>query len=353
MSQAVILSDALAAIAALVKAGDRRKAKRQAREILDSADAESLSVINWCASILENYPHETAILKLRNAWERANGHHRALIAACAPEEDNGQYRPAAELTTEPRYGRDNYRGPRNSRRRIDPSRRKAQRTQRQARQDAAAARYFAERAGIAEGQGLKDRDDRARDAQVYASGLDYDKAGLADTRGLPCVACWLERAATDTATDRVRAGHGDDGLCTDCRESGRPGIPELPAGHTLADEIGARCAFIVAHTGASARGILGREWQRAGRGSCRRDLISAWVQAHPLPETAAPTEQPAAQTAPATDGACTQCGGIRQVRHGLCLECRKLDSWPVLSAVPCAAANEPTGAQAEPASLAA
>lgn len=345
MPQTMTLSNALADVAALVKAGDSRKAKRQAREILDTADTESLSVISWCASILENYPHEIAILKLRNAWQRANGHHRDLIAACAPEQDNGQYRPPAEPAPGPRHNR----APRNSRRRIDPRRRKAQHTQHQARQNAHAARYFAERAEVAEGNQLKDRDDRAHGAQVYASGLDYDKAGIADTRGLPCVVCWLERAAADAATDRVRAGHGDDGLCADCRELGRPGIPALPAGHALADAIAARCAFIVARTGASARGILGREWKRAGRGSRRRDLIAEWVQAHPLPETATPTEQ----TARATDEACEQCGGIRQVRHGACLDCRKLENAPGLYAVPSTAAEEPTREQTEPALLAA
>lgn len=353
MSQTVALSDALADVAALVKAGDNRKAKRQAREFLDTADTGSLSVIGWCASILESYPHHIAILKLRNAWQRASAEHRAVIEACAPEEDNGQYRPAVEETTPPRYGHGNYRAPRDNRRRIDPARRKDQRTQRQARQDATAAHYFAERAGVAEGQQIKDRDERARDEQVYASGLDYDKAGIADVRGLPCVACWLERAAADVATNRVRAGHGDDGLCGDCRESHRPGIPELPTGHTLADAVAARCAFIVASTGTSARGILCREWQRAGRGSHRRDLIAAWVQANPLPEATAASEQPPEAATAAAAGTCETCGSFRQVRRGLCLDCRKLDSTPILTAVPSATADEINDDEAELASAAA
>ncbi|TVT23388.1 hypothetical protein FNH05_33030, partial [Amycolatopsis rhizosphaerae] len=62
MPQTTTLPDALAEVAALVKAGDSRKAKRQTREFLDTADAESLSIIGTCASILENYPYKIAIL---------------------------------------------------------------------------------------------------------------------------------------------------------------------------------------------------------------------------------------------------------------------------------------------------
>jgi hypothetical protein len=359
MSQSVTIHDALLQVAILVKEGDNRRAKREMRELLNVADGASLALISRCASTLEHFPHRIAVEKLRNAWRRtADEDQRALIVACAPEQDNGQYRPETEPAAPSRYGRDNYRAPRNSRRSYDPTRRKAQRTQRQARQEAAAVRYFSERGGVAEGQQLKDRDDRAQDVQVYASGLDYDKAGVPDTRGLPCVACWLERAAADVATDRVRAGHGDDGLCGDCRESGRPGIPELPAGHTRAEAIEARCAFIAERAGTSARGILRREWKRYADPR-ERATVAAWVQAHPLPEPAAPSEPPAEETASAetaapvtaaVDGACEQCRGIRQVRHGLCLDCRQLDSAPLLSAVPSAAADE---AEVEPAPLAA
>lgn len=355
MSQVTTISDALFQVAILVKEGDNRRAKREMRELLNVADHASLALIGRCASTLEKYPHRIAVDKLRNAWRRTTDEtHRALIAACAPEQDNGQYRPQTEPAAPSRYGRDNYRAPRNSRRSYDPTRRKAQRTQRQARQEADAVRYFTERAGVSEGQQIKDRDDRAQDAQVYASGLDYDKAGVPDTRGLPCVACWLERAAADVVTARVRAGHGDDGLCGDCRESGRPGIPELPADHTRADAIEARCAFIAERAGTSARGILRREWKRYADPR-ERATVAAWVQAHPLPEPVAPSEQPAEPAAPGTavDGACEQCGGIRQVRRGLCVDCRALDSAPVLSAVPSAAADEPAAEVDEPAPLAA
>ncbi|TQM01687.1 hypothetical protein [Pseudonocardia kunmingensis] len=324
MSQIETLSDALVDVADLVKSGDSRKAKHQMAKILDVADASSLGILRWCAATLEHYPFPIAVDKMRNAWKRAPApQYRDLIAACVPEQDNGQYIPTNEAPAEPPYGRNSERAPRNSHRRVDRSRRKARHTPHQARQNAHAARYFRERAGVAEGPQLKDRDDRAQDAQVYASGLDYDKAAVPDVRRLPCVSCWLERASADATTNRVRAGHGDDGLCGECRESKRPGIPELPRHHTLTDAVAARCAFIVARTGPSARAILRNEWRRASSDTRRQTLIAEWVKTHPLPETTT-TPQPS-PTPTAVDGAC-ECGSIRQVRHGLCLDCRKLDS---------------------------
>ncbi|GGM67771.1 hypothetical protein GCM10012275_42970 [Longimycelium tulufanense] len=315
MSHSVAISDEITELAALVKAGDLAAARRRARTLLDTVNPETLAILARCVATLERYPFPSALPRLRQAW-RDHPNHRDLIAACVPDTDPGVYRPDIQPARPNRYGRHNYRAPRDHRTWTDPTRRRARRIQRE--EPRTATEYFDSRAGV--------DDAPARAERPIGYALDYDKAAVPDVRGLPCVACWLERSRADVHARRARAGHGDDGLCHDCRERGRPGIPELPPGHTLADAVAARCAHIAAHTGNAAHAILRREWQRAGH-RAHRDLIAAWVQAHPLPATTqddTPTE-PAPSAAPA---GCVTCGDLRQVRDGLCVDCRKLDDGP-------------------------
>lgn len=352
MSNTANLSDELARVADLVKAGDLNAAKWRTSAALDAADPAALSIVAQCAATLRNYPHAVALAKLRNAWKRTtNAEHRALIALCAPAEDTGQYRPGAEPATPHRYGRGNYRAPRDNDQRIDPNRRTYRREHPREEEPRVVIEYTDARAGV----------DDAPETSTRPDGytLDYDKAAVADLRGMPCVSCWLERSVADAAGNRVGTEAGDDGLCGDCREAGRPGIPELPAGHTRADAVAARCAFITEHTGSGARSILRWEWKRADPQD--RDLITAWVCSHPVPEEpevivvngarlcstcdaninalpkgtrycsrtcalAAGEPSPAHQDTDADLTGCAQCGGSRQLRHGLCLDCRKLDA---------------------------
>jgi hypothetical protein len=164
----------------------------------------------------------------------------------------------------------------------------------------------------------KDRPD------AYA--LDYDKAALHALRGLDCVFCYSERTRTDHAP-RVREGElADDGLCTECRDRGREGIPSLPAGFAFADpfaqaalHVAARCTYIASrHHPATARTLLNRDWE-AVPGHARA-LMAAWGKAN-----TAMIEAPA-QGSQAPDADACECGSVRQVRDGRCVECRQLDT---------------------------
>ncbi|NUT99181.1 MAG: hypothetical protein HOY78_44970, partial [Saccharothrix sp.] len=221
--------------------------------MLDSVDPETLIVISKCTETLSRYPYHIAIAKLRNAWQR-NPQHRDIIAACAPTQDPGLYRP--DTTTAPRYGRGNYQAPRNSNTRYDRTARRTrseQRNRAQAQTDPrVVTEYTDTRAGVDDAPAPAER--------PIAYELDYDRAAIADLRTRPCVWCASERAVMDVYTDRVKAGHGDDGLCTECRSLNRPGISELPTGHTYADAIRARCDYHVTHNGMPA---VRAEWRRA------------------------------------------------------------------------------------------
>jgi hypothetical protein len=319
MLDSLAVPDSLRNLAALVSAGDLDTAKRQGRKMLDTADLHSLEIIAECVRIMETRPRIAADL-LRQFWRSVESDNdRAIIAACAPKP--GEQRERTEPTPDrPAHW---------TRQAIEQERQRAtrpvttsvrsdvrrKRDERQRTQESAEVRaYFRDRAEV---------DDEPQPADVpdgYA--IDYDKAALHDLRGLPCVRCWLERSNADTHTDRVRAGHGDDGLCGQCRESGRPGLPELPAGHRRDEAIAVRCAFIAANLSpVAARSILRKEWCRRAA-PADRVILAEWVQAHDdLIGQAAPV--PAAPAAPAPV-ACQTCGAVRAVRYGLCADCRTL-----------------------------
>jgi hypothetical protein len=178
-----------------------------------------------------------------------------------------------------------------------------------ARDDSAADAYFRERTVPSDESG-----DRETPAGYV---LDYDRAAVPALRGTPCVSCWLEQASYD------RTSH-DDGLCTECRERGRPGIPTLPDGHTRLDIIHARCAFLADRYPTAALRLLRRYWQQCASEQ-DRTTVANWVHGHDF-------SIPDATTAP--DGnelrACQSCCEPRTPRDtrnltnddGLCASCR-------------------------------
>nr|BFE51211.1 hypothetical protein GCM10017745_46380 [Saccharothrix mutabilis subsp. capreolus] len=272
--------------------------------------------------MLENRPR-TAVDILRHWWSTAPTEtDRAIIAACAPKPGEQQRHHAqAEPDSAPRWNsRNKYQAPSTVHTEQRAELRRRRRT-RQERNDAAvAANYQAERAGVAEGPQVPDRDERARAEQVYGSGFDYDRAALHGTDvTFRCLGCTISRGRYDLDHGRIREGHGDDGLCADCRESGRAGIPELPAGHSLADAVTARCAFVVNDLGpAAARVFLRSEWRQATAPAVRA-TIADYVTSHLPPE-----QQPAG---PDACGTCSSPRTPRDLRgvvtdDGLCTECR-------------------------------
>ncbi|KOX27064.1 hypothetical protein ADK67_14660 [Saccharothrix sp. NRRL B-16348] len=375
------MPEALADVASLVRAGDLAAAKRRVRTVVNNTDPETLALMGKCAATLSSYPYGIAVAKLRNAEQRAtNPEHRAVIAACVPDQDPGLYRP--DTTSAPRYGRGNYQAPRNSGTRYDHSARRTVPEQRRRAQAGAEPRTVTEYADTRAGVD----DARARTERPFAYELDYDKAAVADLRTRPCVWCAGERAVTDVRTERVEAGHGDDGLCTECRSLNRPGIPELPTGHTYADAIHARCDYHIKHNGKPA---VRAEWRRAMRNHRRLTAITIeeWMKGYqnrqatvtvadgvprcahcdanlnntpnplnvpnqhdehnaphdprycsrtcanaatasedtPEPQPEPEPEQEQEHVPTKDNGRCGTCGDKKQVRKGLCLDCRRLE----------------------------
>ncbi|MFC6094942.1 hypothetical protein [Saccharothrix lopnurensis] len=365
--------------------------------MINNVDPGTLALMGRCAATLSSYPYDIAVAKLRNAWQRTTSDEdRAVIAACVPDQDPGLYRPDTGTADAPRYGRGNYQAPRNSDTHHERSARRTLPEQRRRSRDQAEPRavteYSQTRAGV--------DDTPTRAERPIAYELDYDRAAVADMRTRPCVWCAGERAVMDVYTDRVKSGHGDDGLCTECRSLDRPGITELPTGHTYADAIHARCAYHVTHGGMPA---VRAEWRRVMRQQRRLTAatIEQWAMTYqerhaavtvtegvpccahcdanlnnspnpldvphehdertaphdprycsrtcadaataledtpepqpdqeqePQPEAepqAEPQTTPEPETAPTVDGgSCKTCGDVKQVRQGLCLDCRRLE----------------------------
>ena len=304
MSQSVTISD----LAVLVKDGKLAEAKRAARALLNSADPHDLEVIANCAHILENWPI-IGVAKLRWYWGGANEHDRAIIAACAPSQGDQRNSPTHRTKRDPQWSRKTfYRAARDNR----PPLRRAEDPE-----PAIVAAYHVDRAGVDD---APERDERP---DGYA--LDYDRAALAPMRATPCVRCWTERSTVNVTSKQ------DDGLCDECRDKGRPGIPALSEVHSRADAIEARCAFIAEHYPALAVKLLRRYWHQCMTDD--RPTIEAWVKRHHLlsqnhSEDAAPPAAPS--TLP---GACTSCTERRTLRDlrkiwaddGLCANCRAAD----------------------------
>lgn len=255
-------------LAQLIKAGDLAEAKRQASTVLADADPHDLQVVAHCAHILETWP-KIGVLKLRSYWQKSDEHDRVIIATCAPEQGQTPRTQSNDDPTPRWTARNKHEAPRDVRREIRPE---LCRPPRPTGNDSAeVTAYERERAGI---------DDAPPDVdQPDGYALDYDQAAVPPLRGIPCVRCWLERSAAD------QTRRHDDGLCTECRERGRPGIPSLPDNHTRTDRIEARCAFIADTYPHLAVSLLRRFWQQVTADD-DRCTIALWVGAHQLTEPA-------------------------------------------------------------------
>ncbi|WP_181063670.1 hypothetical protein [Nocardia nova] len=127
-----------------------------------------------------------------------------------------------------------------------------------------------------------------RPARVSGSRREYDggqfEPNVENLRGLSCVACLLERPVADTSVVHSAQRHtADDGLCTDCRDAGHPGIPAHDAG----DHIRARCQFIAdTHPPEQARALLRRDFRNSPVLAVRI-AIAEWTHTNlPVPPAA-------------------------------------------------------------------
>jgi hypothetical protein len=252
-----VVAERLAEIADLVERGALREARRRTERILADADDATQQLLAQCLQTLERHP-SVRLAQLRHLWKISDDEGRALVEACAPRGD--QLAP-----TLPRPRVDASRPDRTRQAPRDLPTRwttpKARPSQRSVDAGTAAGRYFADRV-----EPDQDRDDRDE-----AMPLDYDLAAVPPLRGLPCVVCRTERSSRD------QLRRNDDGLCEDCRDSGRPGIASPAAEAPREAWVIARCTYIndTSATPAESRARLRADWRQLSRAD--RATMAHWV----------------------------------------------------------------------------
>lgn len=301
-------SEAIRAIRTLVQAQDMRTAKQQVRQLQKGSDQATWAMIVEIANTLRFKTDTVARTKLRKLW-RDNEQFRPLIEACVPKTGERQYIPEPQT----------------------PPRRIATRASKvEQRVDANKRIEPSKRVRTANTKVIHDyeksltrdeREDPGKEAPEQESDPhDYDWAAITHNSTSLCVSCRLERSAIDNFTERVQQGQGVDGLCDECRSLGRPGLPELPAGHTLTDQVHARLDYLAEHFNTDSRGIFRQEWRYADKNA--RPIISAWVKTHTTPDTQS-AAQPRRETIELNNW-CDSCGEYRQIsdqNKDLCFDC--------------------------------
>ena len=249
-------------VTAMIAAGNPRAARRATETLLAAADDPTAELLRTCLQALE-LARPVSMARLRWLWQHADDDQRVLVEAVVPREAAPASRPA----TGPVAGAA-ARAPREH-----ATRQGAARGIRGAAETNAArsaTRYFAE--GAAPG-GIDALTDAEPDARTSPEWVDDDLAAMAPVSGTLCVSCWIERP---TAEQRRL---DDDGLCADCRDAGRPGVP-APVEATRAGRLRARIAHIAegAATREQALSLLRGEYHRAH--GAAKGLIVAWVTEH-------------------------------------------------------------------------
>ncbi|MEU7477072.1 hypothetical protein AB0A63_13880 [Lentzea sp. NPDC042327] len=304
-------------MAQLTRDGRIREASRVAAQLTQRATDRELWLIHMLDKELKDRPRTAAAVFQRYYDTAPSDADRNVVLAFMAYGDKQPRRQPN--TDEPTRNRSSYRAPSKvtTSRRDDVRRRRRSRDEQNAA--AIAASYAETRAGLTEGAQNLDRDERTRAEQVYASGdVDYDAAALYRTAvELPCLDCTRLRERGDLDAARARAGHGDDGLCRECRADNRPGIAPLPEGHTLRDAVHARCAFIFDSREDAFAGLLAlRSAFTASRNAHTRALIAEWVGTN-VPDEEGRNETPSTL--------CASCGQQAARRDGVCADelCRE------------------------------
>ncbi|NNH71030.1 hypothetical protein HLB23_14345 [Nocardia uniformis] len=300
--------EAIRAIRILVQAKNLRMAKQQVRQLQKGSDDATWAMIVEIANTLRFKTDTVARTKLRKLW-RDNEQFRPLIEACVSKPGERQYIPEppkpAQTTTTWASKVDQ---------RVDPGKR-IEPSERVRTPNTKIIHDYEKSLTRAE------RDDPGTDPpEPDSDPHDYDQAAVIHISTSLCVSCRLERPAIDDFTERVQLGRGVDGLCDECRSLGRPGLPELPAGHTLTDQVHARLDYLAEHFHTDSRGLFRQEWRYADQHA--RPIISAWVKTHTTPdaETAAPPRHETIDL----NSWCRSCGEYRQLSDrgkDLCFDC--------------------------------
>ncbi|WP_063014129.1 MobF family relaxase [Nocardia kruczakiae] len=256
-------TDIVHTIGELVSTGRVDEARQAFTRLTTDFDDTERDILRRVITTLITRAYPTAVARLRWAADRYPDH-RALILAAIPTTNPHLHRPANN--TEP--GRDPRTAARDHTERIDPAHRRPSRPDRGRASFDTYNHSFAdidtdpthmpvpEGTGTTRHQPTREAPERADTLSFLAGAdhtIDYDRYAVPDHHHLPCLACGLERARTDTQPD-----HCDDGLCTTCRDDNQPGIPD----HTPADHTTARCTFITNHhPPAAALGFLRKDWR--------------------------------------------------------------------------------------------
>ncbi|MEU4711676.1 MobF family relaxase [Nocardia salmonicida] len=222
------------------------------------------------------YQYSFPVAKARLRWaEQQFPQHRALIHACTPLTDPHTFHRDAE----PDHRRPNpvY----DHREHVDPTIAPAVFDPIQAAGNDVIDTYLDDM------EASDSRDLTPRDSRAVGVGfpIDYDLAAMPLVAGLPCVDCSIERPRN--ASFPVPPRHSDDGLCHDCRDNGRPAIPD----HNPAEHLTARCAHISeTHPAPAALAMLRRDWRTLDQTG--RAVIELWLTDNPLTEQPLPVLEP-------------------------------------------------------------
>lgn len=272
-------SSAIREVAELFAAGNVEAATTMFRHANSGLTSSERAVLAAVAETL--YQHSFPVARARLRWAAQQfPDHRGLIEACTPDTDPHTYRPDWGTPTRARrpVGRDH-------RERIDPALRATELDPIQATGADIVDQYAAEAAELDADRARQENKEHRPTTNNSGFGFDYDRAAAQNARGLVCVDCGLERPRS--ARTPVPPRRSDDGLCSPCREDGRPPIPD----HDPSTHITARCAHITAtHPPAAALAMLRRDWRALNPPG--RAVLARWIRENPPVEPTLPELNP-------------------------------------------------------------
>ncbi|MGW5456400.1 MobF family relaxase [Nocardia sp. NPDC003979] len=262
-------------IAELFATGRVADAVAEFRSFNTGLSDDEQAILTAVSETLYQYSFPVAQARLRWAAQQFP-QHQALIQACTPSTDPRTFR----RDTEPDH--DRTRPVYDHRERVDPTITPAVLDPIRAAGNDVVDTYLADPDTHDNRNLAATNGDRAA-AVGYP--IDYDLAAIPAIVGLPCVDCSIERPGS--ASSPVPPRISDDGLCHDCRDNERPGIPE----HNPAVHLTARCAHIAeTHPAPTALAMLRRDWRSLDQ--VGRRLIEQWLTDNPIREQPLPVLDP-------------------------------------------------------------
>ncbi|MBF6278531.1 hypothetical protein A9X06_08675 [Mycobacterium sp. 852002-51759_SCH5129042] len=282
-------ADIVHAIGDLVSSGRIDDARNAFTRLTAHLDYTERDILQRVITTLTTRSYPIAAARLRWAADRYR-EHRAFILAAIPATDPRLHQPHPD---NPPSGRDPRTAARDHREYMDPTQRRPPRPDPGRDAFEAYTQSFADldadptHLPVPEGTGATrhrpgKKAPEHSDITSFLAGtghtVDYDRYAVPDHHKLPCLACGLERARTDTPQH-----HCDDGLCSTCRDDKQPGLPD----HNPADQVAVRCTFITdRHPPTAALALLRKDWRHI-RNPADRATIEAFAGALLTAETPA------------------------------------------------------------------